>query len=276
MTTPLEEELASLTTAFAALPVNLEHEQHDDPSTYAEAMASEHASEWTATLKEEFDSLRDLGVYRLVPRSSIPPGRKVMKGRPVFKLKHDQHGNPVHFKARYICRGYSAVWGQDYTKTSAPTARLESFRILTHLGAALDWEIDQLDIKTAFLHGLLEPDEVCYMDQPEGFVESGKEDCVWELQKGLYSMKQGGLVWNRTMNDAMLSWGFKCLKCEHCVYYHRTTLGILLVVVHVDDFLTVGSTKTAISQFKDQLRTKWTISDLGEARFCLGIALDHN
>jgi hypothetical protein len=173
-------------------------------------------------------------------------------------------------------RGYSAVWGQDYTKTSAPTARLESFRILTHLGAALDWEIDQLDIKTAFLHGLLEPDEVCYMDQPEGFVEGGKEDCVWELQKGLYGMKQGGLVWNRTMNDAMLSWGFKRLKCEHCVYYHRTTLGILLVAVHVDDFLTVGSTKVAILQFKDQLCTKWTISDLGEAHFCLGIVLDRN
>jgi len=157
-TTPLEEELASLATAFAALPVNLEHEQPDDPSTYTEAMASEHASEWTAALKEEFDSLRDLGVYQLVPRSSIPPGRKVMKGRPIFKLKCDQHSNPIRFKARYVCRGYSAVWGQDYTKTSAPTARLESFRILTHLGAALDWEIDQLDIKTTFLHSLLEPD----------------------------------------------------------------------------------------------------------------------
>jgi 5'-3' exoribonuclease 2 len=97
--------------------------------------------------------------------------------------------------------------------------------------------IDQLDIQTAFLHGLLEPDKVCYMDQPEGFVESGKEDCVWELQKGLYGMKQGGLVWNRTMNDAMLSWGFKRLKCEHCVYYCRTTLGILLVAVHVDGWV---------------------------------------
>jgi len=89
-------------------------------------------------------------------------------------------------------------------------------------------------------------------------------------------MKQGGLVWNRTMNDVMLSWGFKRLKCEHCVYYRQSTLGILLVTVHVDDFLTVGSTKVAISQFKDQLRTKWTVSDLGEAHFCLGIALDCN
>jgi hypothetical protein len=89
-------------------------------------------------------------------------------------------------------------------------------------------------------------------------------------------MKQGGLVWNRTMNDAMLTWGFKRLKCEHCIYYRRTDAGILLVAVHVDDFLTVGSTKGAINVFKDELRTKWTISDLGEARFCLGIALDRD
>jgi hypothetical protein len=258
------------------MPDNLEHEMPDDPTVYGEAMASEHSAEWTQALREEFDSLRDLGVYKLVPRSTIPTGRKVMRGRPVFKLKRDQNSKPVRFKARYVCRGYSAVWGQDYTKTSAPTARLESFRILTHLGAALDWEIDQLDTKTAFLHGLLEADEVCYMEQPEGFVDEDHPDWVWELQKGLYGIKQGGLVWNRTMNEAMLSWGFKRLKCERCIYNRRTDAGILLVAVHVDDFLTVGSTKNAINTFKDELRTKWTVSDLGEARFCLGIALDRD
>ncbi|KAG2337264.1 hypothetical protein BDR05DRAFT_895546 [Suillus weaverae] len=50
-----------------------------------------------------------------------------MKGCPVFKLKRDQHGATACFKACYVCKGYSAVWGQDYTKTLAPTARLESF-----------------------------------------------------------------------------------------------------------------------------------------------------
>ncbi|KAG1875761.1 hypothetical protein F4604DRAFT_1492266, partial [Suillus subluteus] len=64
----------------------------DDPSTYAEAMASLDAASWTTALQEEFNSLRDLGVYKLVPCSSVPQGRKIMKGRPVFKLKRDQHG----------------------------------------------------------------------------------------------------------------------------------------------------------------------------------------
>jgi len=271
-----EDDLAHLANLFTAMPDHLENELSDDPSTYSEAMSSPHATEWTAALQEEFASLKDLGVYKLVPRSSVPPGRKIMRGRPVFKLKRDQDGNPARFKARYVCKGYSAVWGQDYTKTSAPTTRLESFRVLAHLGAALDWEINQIDVKTAFLHGLLATDEVCYMEQPEGFVEPGKADHVWELQKALYGMKQGGLVWNRTLNQAMISWGFSRLKCEHCIYYRRTDAGILLVAIHVDDFFTVGSSKHIISSFKDQLHTKWAISDLGEAKFCVGIAIERD
>ncbi|KIJ61797.1 hypothetical protein HYDPIDRAFT_54554, partial [Hydnomerulius pinastri MD-312] len=58
-----------------------------------------------------------------------------MKGKPVFKLKRDEHGKPSRFKVRWVCKGYTAVYGQDYTKTTSPTARLESFRVLSHLGA---------------------------------------------------------------------------------------------------------------------------------------------
>jgi hypothetical protein len=204
----LEAELTHLTEVFAALPDDFDNEHPSDPVSYAEAMNSEHAVEWTKAMRAEFDSLQDLGIYKLIPCSTVPTGRKIMKGRPIFKLKRDQHRNPIHFKACYVCRGYSAVWGQDYIKTSAPTACLESFRILAHIGAALDWEIEQLDIKTAFLYGLLDSDKVCYMDQPEGFLEPGYEDHIWELQKGLYGMKQGGLIWNHTLNEAILTWGF--------------------------------------------------------------------
>lgn len=78
------------------------------------------------------------------------------------------------------------IWGQDYTKTSAPTAHLESFHILAHLRAGLDWETKQLDIKSTFLHGLLDTDEVCYMEQREGLVAPGFEDhCVGVAERTL-------------------------------------------------------------------------------------------
>ncbi|PCH36807.1 hypothetical protein WOLCODRAFT_50774, partial [Wolfiporia cocos MD-104 SS10] len=52
-----------------------------------------------------------------------------------FRLKHDELGNPIRFKARWVCKGYEAVFGQDYHHTSSPTMRMESFRALLHLAA---------------------------------------------------------------------------------------------------------------------------------------------
>jgi hypothetical protein len=67
---------------------------------------------------------------------------------------------------------------------------METWQILLHIAAILNWDAQQIDIKTAFLYGLLPDDEVQYMEQPMGFEESGKETWVWKLQRGLYRMKQ--------------------------------------------------------------------------------------
>lgn len=107
-------DLALFSDLLTAMPDHLATEDHDDPTTYAKAMASSDAASWTAALQKEFPSLCDLGIYKLVPRVSVPRGCKIMKGCPIFKLKRDQHGLPVRYKARYVCRGYSAVWGQDF------------------------------------------------------------------------------------------------------------------------------------------------------------------
>jgi Reverse transcriptase (RNA-dependent DNA polymerase) len=82
------------------------------------------------------------------------------------------------------------IYSLDYDKTTAPTAHLESFRIILHIAAALDWDIYQFDIKTAFLNGVLPPDKIAYMEQPPGFKEPGKEDWVMELSKSIYGIKQ--------------------------------------------------------------------------------------
>jgi hypothetical protein len=223
----LQESFADI---LSAVPDGITHDtSFDKPATYKAAMASPYTAQWRSALEEEFSSLQELGVYKLVPRSSVPAGQTVMWGKPVFKIKRDQDGRPVRFKACYVCKGYSAIPGVDFDKTSLPTTRLESFRALAHIGAALDWEIKQLDIKATFLNGLLDPDNVCYMEQPEGFMEPGTEDMVWELQHGLYSMKQASHIWNCTLHEKMVSWGFMCLQCEHCIYYRRDKHGTVYV-----------------------------------------------
>lgn len=215
-----------------------------------------------------------MGVYKLVPRSEVPAGQKVRSGRPVFKIKRDENGKIVRFKVRLVFRRYEQIQGQDYSKTTSPTARMESWRILLHIAAAKGWDATQVDVKTAFLYGILPEDETQYMNQPEGFEEEGKEDWVWLLVKGLYGMKQAGRIWNRTVNEKMLSWGFKRLECESCIYFRSTDQGTIIAALHVDDFLSIASSKAENDRFKDQMRQVWTISDLGTPRFVVGIAVE--
>jgi hypothetical protein len=145
---------------------------------------------------------------------------------------------------------------------------MESFRVLAHIGAALDWEIKQLDIKTTFLNGVLEQEEICYMEQPERFIEPGYEAHVWELQRGLYGMKQGGRVWNKTLHNQLMAWSFTRLDCEYCIYYHRDATSIVILTIHIDDFFILGDSKHTLSQFKTQLQTRWQISDGGTPHSC--------
>jgi hypothetical protein len=153
---------------------------------------------------------------------------------------------------------------------------MESFRVLIHIAAALDWDIQQVDIKTAFLYGRLNPEEVCYMEQPDGFPEPGFEDHVWELQKGLYGMKQAGRIWNRTMHARLVELGFVRLPCEYCLYLRQSPSGTILTGIHVDDFICIASDAAENARFKLQLKEAWQIADLGEAKFCIGIMIERD
>ena len=150
---------------------------------------------------------------------------------------------------------------------------MESWRILLHIAVTLNWDAPQINIKTAFLYGLLPDDKVQYMEQPKGFEEQGKEEWAWMIQQGLYGMKQSGRIWNQTMNEQMLSWGFTRLSCESCIYYRSSDSGTIISAVHVDDFLSIASNKDENECFKNQMCNVWTISNLGALRFVVGIAV---
>jgi Reverse transcriptase (RNA-dependent DNA polymerase) len=156
---------------------------------------------------------------------------------------------------------------------SHPTACLESLRAILHIAASLDWDIQQFDIKTAFLHGILPEDETMYLEQLPGFELEGKEDWVMKLMKSIYRMKQASRVWNQTLNNAVESWGFNCLPCKWCVYYQRMPTGTTIFIVHIDDIISASSSAEENNLFKEQLRKQWDISDLGPIKYALSIAI---
>ena len=166
---------------------------NDDP-LWSATLASPNKEYWVAGAREELKSLKDLNVFILMPRLSAPNGCCPMRGKLVCKCKCDNSGNITRYKVRYIAKGYVQIYSLDYDKTMAPTAHLESFHILLHIAALLDWDIHQFNIKTVFLNGVLPPDEIAYMEQPAGFEEPGKEDWVMQLSKSIYGMKQASRI----------------------------------------------------------------------------------
>src|SRR6266567_780147 len=133
-------------------------------------------------------------------------------------------------------KGYEQEYGKDYTSTTSLTARIESWQILLHIAATLGWDSQQINVKTVFLYSLLPDDKVQYMEQLKSFEEKGRKTWIWKLQRGIYRMKHMERIWNKMMNDAMLSWGLTCLACESCIYYCKTNSGMFIAAIHVDDF----------------------------------------
>jgi hypothetical protein len=109
-------------------------------------------------MKDEMKSLEKNETWDLVP---LPQGRKPVGCKWVFKKKYRPDGSIDKYKARLVAKGYSQKEGIDYGEIFSPVAKLTSIRFLLSLAATHDFEIEQMDVTTTFLHGDLE--EEIYM-----------------------------------------------------------------------------------------------------------------
>ncbi|MGH7240582.1 MAG: reverse transcriptase domain-containing protein, partial [Candidatus Saccharimonadales bacterium] len=274
--------LPSPNTHMSAIAVISNPETHNDtlyalladtgmdgePTTYAEAMARPDAKQWEQAAQEEYRSIQSAGTWTLVP---LPPGRKAIGSKWVFKIKHNAAGSVERKKARLCAKGYSQKPGVDYHETFAPVARFSSIRVLLALAAVFDWEIHQMDVQTAFLNGDLTED--IYMTQPEGFVVKGKETLVCKLSKSLYGLKQASRAWNQKMDQCLLGMKFSSFYADPCVYVFRHGNVIMLVAMYVDDLLLLSNSLSRLVSLKQDLAKKFSMKDMGEAHFILGIEI---
>ncbi|KAK8563085.1 hypothetical protein V6N12_011142 [Hibiscus sabdariffa] len=157
----------------------------DEPKTYQEAVASPDSEKWLEAMRSEMDSMSENQVWTLV---EPPEGIKPIGCKWVFKKKTDMDGNVQTYKGRLVAKGFRQIHGVDYDETFSPVAMIKSIQILLAVAAFHDYEIWQMDIKTAFLNGKLEED--VYMTQPEGFVTPEDARKVYKLQRSIYGLKQ--------------------------------------------------------------------------------------
>ena len=130
--------------------------------------------------------------------ADLPKGHKAIDLKWVFKLKKDQHGEVTRHKARLVAKGYVQRYGVDYEEVFAPVTRLEIVRLLLALVAKHSWEVHHLDVKSAFLNGVIL--EEVYVSQPKGFVKEGMEHKVYKLYKALYGLCQAPRAWYSRLN----------------------------------------------------------------------------
>ncbi|XP_059629701.1 GDSL esterase/lipase 3-like [Cornus florida] len=113
-------------------------------------------------------------------------------------------------------------------------ARLDTIRALIALAAQNGWSLYQLDVKSAFLNGVLKED--VYVEEPQGFVAKGEEEKVYKLKKALYCLKQAPRAWYSEIDSYFIKKGFQRSKSEPTLYYNtQDKTGILIGSLYVDD-----------------------------------------
>jgi hypothetical protein len=216
------------------------------------------------------DELSKNDTWELV---DLPPGRKAIKSKWVFKLKIDGH-----FRACLVAKGFTQIPGIDYDETFSPVAHFESLRLLLALAALENWEIHQMDVKSAFLNGVL--NEEIYMEQPQGFVAAGQENKVCRLKKALYGLKQASRAWNQQFHGVLSELGFERTYSDAGIYVHHQHrgVGLLIIILYVDDITIIGSSLKDVKQLKEKLSLRYEMSDLGEIQSYLGMRIcrDHS
>ncbi|KAL8136100.1 hypothetical protein AgCh_010629 [Apium graveolens] len=168
----------------------------------------------------------------------------------VFKAKKDTNGKVIKHKARLVAKGYVQKFGVDFQDVFIPVTRMESVRLLLGIAANNEWEVHHLDMKLAFLNGVLL--EEVYVARSQGFERAGEEKKFYKLFKALYGLRKHPVL----------------------VYIKREGSDVLIIGVIVDDLLITGTRVDSIANFKKQMNKEFDMSDMGQLAYYIGIEVE--
>jgi hypothetical protein len=238
------------------------------PASHRQAVGAPESQHWQQAMREEHQSLIQHDTYDLV---ELPPGRRPLTCRWVYNIKQKADGSIERYKARLVVRGFSQTEGIDYNETFSPVAKMQSIRTLLAIVAITDMELHQMDVKTAFLHGDVKED--LYMQQPEGFVQPGKEHLVCKLKRALYGLKQAPRAWYERIDSFLVGIGFTRVQADYGVYVIRSGVMVCIISVYVDDLLLACNSVPYLTDIKRKLSGEFEMKDLGEAAYILGVRI---
>lgn len=237
-----------------------------EPTSVEEALQD---NDWVLAMQDELNQFCRNEVWGLVPR---PKGFNIIGTKWVFRNKMNEQGEMVRNKARLVAQGYSQQEGIDYTENFAPVARLESIRMLISFAAQFNITLYQMDVKSAFLNGLIE--EEVYVHQPPGFESEKFPEHVFKLKKSLYGLKQAPRAWYERLGNFLLENNFIRGKVDTTLFHKSIKKDIIICQIYVDDIIFGTTNITLGKEFAKSMQAEFEMSMMGELKFFLGIQIN--
>ncbi|RDX60598.1 hypothetical protein CR513_61247, partial [Mucuna pruriens] len=167
------------------------------------------------------------------------------------------------------------TYGIDYEETFALIAKMNTVRVIISLIAHFGWNLQQFDVKNAFLHGELE--EVVYMEIPPRFYSHNEKNMVCRLKKALYGLKQSPRAWFGRFAQVMISLGYRQSQGDHTLFIKHSPNGKLtLLLVYVDDMIVTSDDEIEKLNLKEKLATQFEMKELGKLKYFLGIEVAYS
>ncbi|GJR63304.1 retrovirus-related pol polyprotein from transposon TNT 1-94 [Tanacetum coccineum] len=236
-----------------------------EPKNYKDALTQ---ACWIEAMQEELNEFERLEVWELVPR---PDKVMVITLKWIYKVKLDELGGILKNKARLVARGYRQEEGIDFEESFAPVARLDAIRIFLAYAAHMNMIVYQMDVKTAFLNGILR--EEVYVSQPDGFVDQDNPNHVYKLKKALYGLKQAPRAWYDLLSKFLLSQEFSRGTVDPTLFVRRQGKDLLLVQIYVDDIIFASTTPELCDQFSKIMCSQFKMSIMGKISFFLRLQI---
>lgn len=134
----------------------------------------------------------------------------------MYRIKKKADGTIDRYKARLVAKGFKQRYGIDYEDTFSPVVKIATIRLVLSVAVSKGWELRQLDVQNAFLHGILE--EEVFMKQPPGFEDPKRPHLVCKLDKAIYGLKQAPRAWYSRLSSKLIALGFRASKSD--TYLH--------------------------------------------------------
>ncbi|CAI7786879.1 unnamed protein product, partial [Closterium sp. NIES-53] len=243
--------------------VNLPHE----PASMEEALAGDDREAWLASREDEFQSHLENETWAL---TNLPPGKKALDCTWVLRVKTDAEGRLERRKTRLVIKGFQQREGIDFQEVFAPVAKAPTLRLLLAAAAVCGWKVEQLDVKTAFLYGVV--DEEIYMKQPEGYDDGSGRVC--RLNKAIYGLKQAPRCWYARLVEVLEALGFKVSGCDESLFMTEGEEEKVFLFVYVDDILLFSPSLERIKEVQGKLKETFQCKALGLVGYYLGLHVE--